>query len=119
VTVFGCGLIHILLQDFANPEVAPLIQKYPEDMNGKPISEMWQVPNGQCHEIPCDMLMPSLLVGTRRFYIHKVAELSDGRWIIPQIWIEQDGVTFADPLCITRNADVHYFHFTHALRWLT
>lgn len=99
-----------MLQDFANPEVAPLIQKYPEDVNGRPISEIWQVPGGRWHEIPRNMLMPSVVVGTKHFYIHKVAELNDGQWIVPQIWIEQDTKTYADSYVITRNANVSDYH---------
>ena len=95
-----------MFQDFANPEVAPLIQKYPEDVKGSPISEMWQVPNGRWHEVPHDMLMPSILVGTKRFYIHEVAELNNGQWIVPQIWIEQDSETYADSYIVSRNANV-------------
>ncbi|KAJ7439792.1 hypothetical protein FB451DRAFT_1191987, partial [Mycena latifolia] len=59
--------------DFSNPEVAPHIQKYPEDVDGGPISEIWQ-----------------------RYYIHEVAELSDARWVIPALWIICRGKVYAD-----------------------
>ncbi|KAJ7883822.1 hypothetical protein B0H14DRAFT_2300394, partial [Mycena olivaceomarginata] len=32
----------LIAKDFANPEVAPHIQKYPEDVADGPISEIWQ-----------------------------------------------------------------------------
>ncbi|KAJ7916032.1 hypothetical protein B0H13DRAFT_2323730 [Mycena leptocephala] len=77
----------LIAKDFANPEVAPHIQKYPEDVDGGPVSEIWQVKEGKWHNIPLDELTPSILVGHARYYIHEVAELVDGRWIIPALWI--------------------------------
>ncbi|KAJ7133713.1 hypothetical protein C8R43DRAFT_895024 [Mycena crocata] len=86
----------LIAKDFANPEVAPYIQKYPEDVAGGPISEIWQVKLGRWHDIPMDALPPSILVGHQRFYIHEVAELADGRWAIPVIWIVSKGIKFAE-----------------------
>ncbi|KAF7370029.1 hypothetical protein MSAN_00632900 [Mycena sanguinolenta] len=65
----------LIAKDFANPEVAPHIQKYPEDVAGGPISEFWQVKDGKWHNIPLDELTPSIVVGHTRFYVHEVAEL--------------------------------------------
>ncbi|KAF8823272.1 hypothetical protein HHX47_DHR10000380 [Lentinula edodes] len=67
----------IMARDLANPEVAPLIHVYPEDVNGSPISEMWQVPKGRWMELPLDFLTPSILVDNKRHYIHEVAQLKD------------------------------------------
>ncbi|KAJ7767826.1 hypothetical protein B0H16DRAFT_1787465 [Mycena metata] len=86
----------LIAKDFANPEVAPYIQRYPEDVAGGPISEIWQVKDGKWHDIHLDALTPSILIGHHRYYIHEVAELSDGRWVIPALWIVSKGVTFAD-----------------------
>ncbi|KAJ7692285.1 hypothetical protein B0H17DRAFT_903860, partial [Mycena rosella] len=77
----------LISNDFANPQVAPYIQKYPEDVAGGPISEIWQVENGRWREIPLDEPTPSILIGVKRFYIHEIVELTDGRWIIPALWI--------------------------------
>ncbi|KAJ6523088.1 hypothetical protein B0H10DRAFT_1864849, partial [Mycena sp. CBHHK59/15] len=57
--------------DFSNPEVAPHIQKYPEDVNGGSISEIWQVELGRWHNIPLDELTPSILIGYKHYYIHE------------------------------------------------
>ncbi|KAJ6628100.1 hypothetical protein B0H10DRAFT_1940658 [Mycena sp. CBHHK59/15] len=65
-----------LIWDFANPQVALYIQKYPEDVAGGPVSEIWQVENGRWHEIPLDELTPSILIGVKHFYIHEIAEPS-------------------------------------------
>ncbi|KAJ7622956.1 hypothetical protein B0H17DRAFT_1164467 [Mycena rosella] len=80
----------LIAKDFANPEVAPHIQKYPEDVAGGPISEIWQVKDGKWHDIPVDALTPSILIEYQRYYIHEVAELVDGRWVIPVLWILQE-----------------------------
>ncbi|KAJ6605883.1 hypothetical protein B0H10DRAFT_1957038 [Mycena sp. CBHHK59/15] len=86
----------LIAKDFSNPEVAPHIQKYPEDVNGGSISEIWQVELGRWHNIPLDELTPSILIGYKRYYIHEVAELSDGHWVIPALWIVCQGKTYAD-----------------------
>ncbi|KAJ6605878.1 hypothetical protein B0H10DRAFT_2178679, partial [Mycena sp. CBHHK59/15] len=86
----------LIAKDFSSPEVAPHIQKYPEDVNGGSISEIWQVELGRWHNIPLDELTPSILIGYKRYYIHEVAELSDGRWVIPALWIVCQGKTYAD-----------------------
>jgi hypothetical protein len=63
-----------------NPQVAPLIHRYPQDMEGGPISELHQVPapHGRWFEIGQDLLPPSVLVAHKRFYIHELTELDDG-----------------------------------------
>ncbi|KAJ7683329.1 hypothetical protein B0H17DRAFT_1137819 [Mycena rosella] len=93
-----------VVADFANPQVAPYIQKYPEDVASGPISEIWQVENGRWREIPLDELTPSILIGVKRFYIHEIIELTDGRWIIPALWINCRGKTYADSHLVTRVA---------------
>ncbi|KAJ6631670.1 hypothetical protein B0H10DRAFT_1938493 [Mycena sp. CBHHK59/15] len=93
----------LIAKDFANPEVALHIQKYPEDVDGGPVSEIWQVKEGKWHNIPLDELTPSILVGHARYYIHEVAELSDGRWIIPALWIVSKGKTYVDCRVVERN----------------
>ncbi|KAI0915350.1 hypothetical protein AcV5_003845 [Taiwanofungus camphoratus] len=65
----------LISKDFANPEIATHIQKYPEDVNGGPVSEIWQVHKGRWQ---------------------KIAELQDQRWVISILWIDQHGRTHAD-----------------------
>ncbi|KAJ7912613.1 hypothetical protein B0H13DRAFT_2232426 [Mycena leptocephala] len=93
----------LIAKDFANPEVAPHIQKYPEDVASGPVSENGQVKEGKWHDIPLDELTPSILVGHTRYYVHEVAELSDGRWIIPALWIVSKGKTYVDCRVLERN----------------
>ncbi|KAJ7099940.1 hypothetical protein B0H15DRAFT_771035 [Mycena belliarum] len=103
----------LIAKDFANPEVSPYIQKYPEDVAGGPVSEMWQVKDGKWHDIPLDMLTPSILIRNHRYYIHEVAELSDGRWVIPALWIVVRGRTYADCMLVERNAGHHIIQTVH------
>ncbi|KAJ3853854.1 hypothetical protein EV368DRAFT_73223 [Lentinula lateritia] len=93
----------IMARDLANPEVAPLIHVYPEDINGGPISEMWQVPKGRWMELPLDFLTPSILVDNKRHYIHEVAQLKDRQWVIPKMWITQAGEIFANCHVVNKN----------------
>ncbi|KAJ6564270.1 hypothetical protein B0H19DRAFT_941769 [Mycena capillaripes] len=95
----------LIAKDFANPEVAPHIQKYPEDVAGGPISEIWQVKEGKWHNIPLDALTPSILIKRARYYIHEVAELSDGQWVIPALWIVSKGKTYADSRLVEKDPD--------------
>ncbi|KAJ6625360.1 hypothetical protein B0H10DRAFT_2174244 [Mycena sp. CBHHK59/15] len=57
----------LISKDFSNPE----------DVDGGPISEIWQVKDGRWHDIPLDELAPSILIGYKRYYVHEIAELSD------------------------------------------
>ncbi|KAJ6579355.1 hypothetical protein B0H10DRAFT_2198743 [Mycena sp. CBHHK59/15] len=54
---------------------------------------------------PLDELTPSILIGVKRFYIHEIAELADGRWVIPALWISYKGKTHADCHLVTRGVD--------------
>ncbi|KAJ7483006.1 hypothetical protein B0H11DRAFT_1862828 [Mycena galericulata] len=97
----------LIAKDFSNPEVAPHIQKYPEDVAGGPISEIWQVKDGRWHDIPLDELAPSILTGNKRYYIHEIAELSDGGWIIPALWIQFRGKVYADCHLVEKDVCAH------------
>ncbi|KAL0572638.1 hypothetical protein V5O48_009324 [Marasmius crinis-equi] len=89
------SLEDLAARDFSNPLVAPNINLYPEDVEGRPISEMWQVPGGRWTEVPQDLLPPSVLVKNKRYYIHELAELECGDWVIPQFWITVSKVLYA------------------------
>ncbi|KAJ4464605.1 hypothetical protein C8R41DRAFT_872068 [Lentinula lateritia] len=101
---YTTNICDIVAQDMANPEVAPMIHVYPEDVHGSPISEMWQVPNGRWLELPLDFLTPSILINNKRHYIHEVAQLQDLRWIIPKKWVVQAGKIYADAHLVRRNS---------------
>jgi hypothetical protein len=73
------------------------------------VSEIWQVKEGKWHNIPLDELTPSILVGHARYYIHEVAELVDGRWIIPALWIVSKGKTYVDCRVLERNVSLRLY----------
>ncbi|KAJ6615312.1 hypothetical protein B0H10DRAFT_2164899 [Mycena sp. CBHHK59/15] len=93
----------LIANDFANPQVSLHIQKYPEDVAGGPVSEIWQLEKGRWCEIPLDELTPSILIGLKHYYIHEIVELIDGCWVIPALWIDFQGKTHADCHLVTRN----------------
>jgi hypothetical protein len=54
-----------------------------------------------------DLLPPSVLVAHKRFYIHELAELDDGCWIVPQMWIENaKGQLCVDYFAVEQTNDV-------------
>ncbi len=99
---------------------------YPEDVGDGAISEFWQVPNGRWLELPQDKLVPSVLHKQKRFYIHEIAELADGTWVIPQLWLTFNNQLHGDCLTVScsnniihvhplpvRRAPIAEFSFTH------
>ncbi|KAJ6567792.1 hypothetical protein B0H10DRAFT_2168917 [Mycena sp. CBHHK59/15] len=82
-----------IARDFANPEVAKHLQFYPEETAG-PISEVWQAERWK--EFKPSELTPMYARGLRQFYIEEVAELDNGKMVIPLAWIKRGGVICAD-----------------------
>ena len=78
-------------QDFANPEVVKYMEFYPEETDGS-ISEAWQAERWKEFS-PLDRT-PMYASGMRHFYINEVAELADGRLVIPLAWIKRAGRIF-------------------------
>ncbi|KAJ6538143.1 hypothetical protein B0H19DRAFT_1213675 [Mycena capillaripes] len=72
-----------------------IAKKYPEDV----------AVEGKWHNIPLDALTPSILIKRARYYIHEVAELSDGQWVIPALWIVSKGKTYADSRLVEKDPD--------------
>ncbi|KAJ3713977.1 hypothetical protein DFJ43DRAFT_1043883 [Lentinula guzmanii] len=70
--------------DFANPQVAPHINLYPERTDG-PRSEAWQFE--RINEYSPSQLTPMISRGLRQFWIDEVAQLNDGSYVIPRNWI--------------------------------
>jgi hypothetical protein len=97
----------VVVKDLANPETAAHINIYPEDTDG-PRSETWQF--SRWKEVPPDQLTPSYFSGTKRFWVDEIAQLHDGRWIIPVLWIKQHGELQADCRLVLRD-HVCYCHF--------
>ncbi|KAJ6583705.1 hypothetical protein B0H10DRAFT_1833406, partial [Mycena sp. CBHHK59/15] len=82
-----------IARDFANPEVAKHLPFYPEETAG-PIYEVWQAERWK--EFKPSELTPMYARGLRQFYIEEVAELDNGKMVIPLAWIKRGGVICAD-----------------------
>jgi hypothetical protein len=87
-------------QDLSNPEVAKHLTLYPEVCKG-PISEVWQAMRWR--EFDKSQLNPMWTPdGLKRFYVDELAQLQDGRFIIPQMWFTNDGVVHATYIDVRR-----------------
>ncbi|KAJ3727978.1 hypothetical protein C8R42DRAFT_755961 [Lentinula raphanica] len=73
-----------IAKDFANPQIAPHINLYPERTDGAR-SETWQF--DRWTEFPPEQLTPMFSRGMKQFWIEEVAQLSDGSFVIPHNWI--------------------------------
>ncbi|THU93261.1 hypothetical protein K435DRAFT_861654 [Dendrothele bispora CBS 962.96] len=80
-------------RQFANPEVAPHINLYPEETTG-PISEVWQAERWK--EFDSSNLTPMYSNNGKQFYVNEVAMLHDNRLVIPLLWLKRDGILHAD-----------------------
>ncbi|KAJ7719076.1 hypothetical protein B0H14DRAFT_3098629 [Mycena olivaceomarginata] len=77
-----------IARDMANPLVAPHMQFYPEETNG-PVSETYQAERWM--EYTPSELTPMYSRGGKRFWIEELAQLANGRYVIPHTWIVRNG----------------------------
>jgi hypothetical protein len=91
-----------LASDMANPLVAPHMHFYPEETDG-PISETFQAERWT--EYHPSQLTPMYSRGQKRFWIEEVAQLVNGRFVIPRTWIIRNGELTTDVSFVTRAAD--------------
>ncbi|KZV95756.1 hypothetical protein EXIGLDRAFT_671890 [Exidia glandulosa HHB12029] len=89
----------LIARDYANPEIGPLLQFYPEEPSG-PRSEVWHF--DRLKELDPSLLTPMFVAPDgRHYYVNELAELGDGRLIIPYMWIIRGGEMCADAYCVT------------------
>ncbi|KAJ7192259.1 hypothetical protein GGX14DRAFT_537765 [Mycena pura] len=91
-----------LAADMANPLVAPHLHFYPEETTG-PISETFQAERWM--EYTPSQLTPMHSRGNKRFWIEEIAQLFDGRFVIPHTWIVRNGELTADVSFVARTGD--------------
>ncbi|KAJ7302618.1 hypothetical protein DFH08DRAFT_641770, partial [Mycena albidolilacea] len=87
-----------IARDFSNPEIVKHLNFYPEETLG-PISEVWQAERWK--EFNPSELTPMYSRGLRQFYINEVAQLHNGKKVIPLTWIRRMGTLCADCLEVT------------------
>ncbi|KAF8520703.1 hypothetical protein JB92DRAFT_2709061, partial [Gautieria morchelliformis] len=68
----------IIGNDYANPQIAPLLRFYPEETKGS-VSEIWQMKI--IKEMPLDQLTPMFCKGLKDFYVNELAELRSGEYM--------------------------------------
>ncbi|KAJ7628494.1 hypothetical protein FB45DRAFT_1028581 [Roridomyces roridus] len=86
----------IAANDWCNPSVRPHIRVYPEVPEDGIISEMW---HGEkwTRNLDASLLSPMWMAPNRRhYYIHELARLRSGKFVIPLRWITQHGRVEAD-----------------------
>jgi hypothetical protein len=91
-----------LAADMANPLVAPHLHFYPEETSG-PLSETFQAERWM--EYTPSQLTPMHSRGHQRWWIEELAQLRDGRYIIPHTWISRNGELTTDVSFATRTED--------------
>ncbi|KAJ7694479.1 hypothetical protein B0H14DRAFT_3100616 [Mycena olivaceomarginata] len=87
-----------IARDFSNPEIVKHLNFYPEETLG-PISEVWQAERWK--EFKPSELTPMYSRGLRQFYINEVAQLHNGKKVIPLTWIRRMGTLCTDCLEVT------------------
>ncbi|EMD34744.1 hypothetical protein CERSUDRAFT_28747, partial [Gelatoporia subvermispora B] len=103
----------ILAKDWSTPEICCQMRVYPVITNG-PVTEIWHAEKFR-KEMSLDMLSPMYDAGLgRHFYVKELAQLKDGRFVIPMRWLEleQTGDIVADafPVEINREGSVSVFN---------
>ncbi|KAF8144720.1 hypothetical protein K438DRAFT_1910920 [Mycena galopus ATCC 62051] len=86
----------IIRMECANPEIRSQFHLYPEINTNGSVSELW---HGEklCKQLNPDFLTPMFDAGNGiHYYTHEVAQLKDGRMVIPYRWIKVDGLLHAD-----------------------
>jgi hypothetical protein len=75
-------------QDIANPEVAANLHVFPEVGPG-PVSEFWEA--ARMRECDRRDLSPMFARGGSHFYVDELAQLDDGSFVIPHMWVTYNG----------------------------
>ena len=77
----------------------PFLTLYPE-ADPVAVSESWQALKWSS-EIAPEHLTPMWAKGNIHFYVNEIAELRDGRRVIPVRWVTRKGVVCADCMAVT------------------
>ncbi|KAJ3805860.1 hypothetical protein F5876DRAFT_81326 [Lentinula aff. lateritia] len=93
-TYYVNSLADIISQEMCNPHVRPHLEFYPEDCNGKNVSEARQS-SRMLNEIPDEELGPMVRLGPYDFYIFEPAKLRSGVICMPHRWFKRDDQFFA------------------------
>ncbi|EJD34914.1 hypothetical protein AURDEDRAFT_75744, partial [Auricularia subglabra TFB-10046 SS5] len=78
-----------IAMEFSNPQVAPHFHPYPE-IRPNGISESWEA--SRWREVPRELLPPMMALGNQHFFLDEIAQLNDGRFVVPHEWVTIEGV---------------------------
>ncbi|KZV84010.1 hypothetical protein EXIGLDRAFT_807538 [Exidia glandulosa HHB12029] len=91
----------LVARDWANPELGPLLQVYPEETTGTR-SEVWQF--DRLKELDPSLLTPMYVASeTVHFYVNELARLKGGQLVIPRMWIIRNQELCADVFYVQKN----------------
>ncbi|KAI0631172.1 hypothetical protein C8Q77DRAFT_1279900 [Trametes polyzona] len=79
------ALNQIIAQEMANPRVRPHLSFYPENTDGRHLSEARQGARW-LDEVEDEFLTPMIRVGTKDYYVHEPMMCEDGRVLMPMRW---------------------------------
>ncbi|KAF8899970.1 hypothetical protein CPB85DRAFT_1228946, partial [Mucidula mucida] len=102
--------------DWANPAICKFLRVYPKIPEDGVIREVWHAAKWRC-TMSLDLLSPMFDAGGRHFYVNEVAELQDGRKVIPLRWVTFKGNVYADAMLVeTRPQVCHLLRGTISVR---
>lgn len=79
---------HTGRQEMANPRVRPHLHFYPEETDGRHLSEARQAARW-LHEVPDEFLTPMVRLGSQDFYVHEPTMLRTGAVCMPVQWFNR------------------------------
>ncbi|KAJ4481358.1 hypothetical protein C8R41DRAFT_922309 [Lentinula lateritia] len=77
-------LAGLIRQEMGNPKIRPHIHHYPED-SGQHVEHAWQA--DAWRNLDPDLASPMVRVGGQDFFIHELAKLDNGTYVIPFRWL--------------------------------
>ncbi|KZV86368.1 hypothetical protein EXIGLDRAFT_622070, partial [Exidia glandulosa HHB12029] len=88
-----------IAMEFANPQVVGHFRFSPEVEAVNGVSEVWEATRWR--EVPPELMTPMAALGNQHFYVNELAQLIDGRFVIPTVWVTIRGDIAA--ICIMCN----------------